>query len=250
MSDFLTRLAARQLGQIATIEPRVAPLYGVAKETRNPSFAENTEYRRVTNEQDSMAMPGRTTIQTRGRFPAHADDAVPTTQPSLVQTRVGSHEPTQRIDGQSLGADSRINKAGPFTIEASSPMGSSNGEPPANFPRRPETELENTELRPLQLMPVGPVTRTTPVASMPLVKPIHSGLTEPLNELTAAAVFGSEEGRWREQAQRDRETPVHVTIGRIEVTAMTAAAPVKRAPVRKQTMSLDDYLARRQRRDR
>jgi hypothetical protein len=57
-------------------------------------------------------------------------------------------------------------------------------------------------------------------------------------------------GREEAPAQIDKENPVHVTIGRIEVTAMTAATPAKRAPARKQTMSLDDYLARRQRRDR
>jgi hypothetical protein len=41
--------------------------------------------------------------------------------------------------------------------------------------------------------------------------------------------------------------PVQVTIGRIEVTALTQAAPAKRpAAPRKPAMSLDDYLARRQ----
>ena len=249
MNDFLTRLAARQLGQIATIEPRVAPLYEGANEARIPSFAEDAEHRRVTSAQEAVAMPGRTPLQGLARLPAHANDTFPTTQPSLVQTHAGSYKPNPRIDPQSFTAESRSNKAGRFTLEGSSPISSSNGQPPANFPRRPQTELENTESWPWQPMPVGPVTRTAPATPMPLVKPTHSGLTEPLNELTAPAVFGSEEGRWREQTQR-RETPVHVTIGRIEVTAMTAAAPVKRAPVRKQTMSLDDYLARRQRRDR
>jgi len=44
---------------------------------------------------------------------------------------------------------------------------------------------------------------------------------------------------------------VHVTIGRIEVTALTAPAPPKRAlQPRKQGMSLDDYLARRKGRER
>jgi hypothetical protein len=41
--------------------------------------------------------------------------------------------------------------------------------------------------------------------------------------------------------------PVQVTIGRIEVTALTQAAPANRpAAPRKLAMSLDDYLARRQ----
>jgi len=46
------------------------------------------------------------------------------------------------------------------------------------------------------------------------------------------------------------EPPVQVTIGRIEVTALTQVAPPKRAAApRKPAMSLDDYLARRQRRE-
>jgi hypothetical protein len=42
-------------------------------------------------------------------------------------------------------------------------------------------------------------------------------------------------------------TEVHVTIGRIEVTAMHAPAPPPRkAPDTRAPMSLDEYLARRQ----
>ena len=53
-----------------------------------------------------------------------------------------------------------------------------------------------------------------------------------------------------ELGQSGAEPPVHVTIGRIEVTAVTAApAPRRAAMARKPTMSLDDYLARRQRRE-
>jgi len=48
------------------------------------------------------------------------------------------------------------------------------------------------------------------------------------------------------RAQPDK-TEVHVSIGRIEVTAMPAPAPVKRAaPSRGKTMSLDEYLRQRQ----
>jgi hypothetical protein len=46
------------------------------------------------------------------------------------------------------------------------------------------------------------------------------------------------------------EPPVYVTIDRIEVTAVTASPPPKRMPSpRRPTMSLEDYLARRQRRE-
>ena len=55
----------------------------------------------------------------------------------------------------------------------------------------------------------------------------------------------------REREPADSEPPVHVTIGRIEVTAVSAApAPRRAAMARKPSMSLDDYLARRQRGER
>jgi len=83
-----------------------------------------------------------------------------------------------------------------------------------------------------------------------LVQSSRSGLPEHPNEFTAPVILSSEEDLRGKGAQRDQENPIHVTIGRIEVTAVTGAPPAKRAPARKQTMSLDDYLARRQRRDR
>ena len=50
------------------------------------------------------------------------------------------------------------------------------------------------------------------------------------------------------QSQVEETTEVHVSIGRIEVTAVHEAPPPKRqAPVTAKPMTLDEYLARRQR---
>lgn len=246
MSDFLTRLALRQLRQIATIEPRVAPLYGVANQVRHPSFAEDSDYRPMTNTLEEATLPDRKTLGARGRLPAHVDDPVTSAKQPLVPTPAGSHEAIQRIDDESFMGESRINEPGPFTVEASAsnPTTVSAGEPLDHFPRR-QTEPGRRES-----LLVVPMTRIAPVAPMPLVKASHSGLTEHSNEFPPPVGLGSEEDRQRAQTRGDKEPAVHVTIGRIEVTAMTGAAPTKRAPARKQTMSLDDYLARRQRRDR
>jgi hypothetical protein len=54
----------------------------------------------------------------------------------------------------------------------------------------------------------------------------------------------------KNQPGMSAEPEVHVSIGRIEVTAVTAAPAQRRAAIpRKPTMSLDAYLARRQRRE-
>jgi hypothetical protein len=48
------------------------------------------------------------------------------------------------------------------------------------------------------------------------------------------------------QAHIEETTEVHVSIGRIEVTAVHEAPPPKRqAPTSAKPMSLDEYLARR-----
>lgn len=48
-------------------------------------------------------------------------------------------------------------------------------------------------------------------------------------------------------AQEVSEPPIHVTIGRIEVTALTAPSlPKRKAAARPPSMSLQDYLTRRQ----
>jgi len=243
MSDFLTRLALRQLGQIATIEPRVAPLYGAAKETQNPSFAEDTEYRPATNAQEAVAMPERTPFHASAHVGAQAGDTDPATHPPLVQKHPGSNDPMRRMTAQTLTTESRANKEGRLTAEVSTV---SPGRSFIDVSQKYQPE-ETAMLRQERLV-VFPMSRTAPVAPVSLVEPAQSESALRSNEFATPVALGGEENRRREQAQR--EAPVHVTIGRIEVTAMTAAAPAKRAPARKQTMSLDDYLARRQGRDR
>lgn len=62
---------------------------------------------------------------------------------------------------------------------------------------------------------------------------------------------GSSTERAQNLPQAVAEPSVQVTIGRIEVTTVPAPSPPKRTPAaRKPAMSLGDYLARRQRRER
>jgi hypothetical protein len=130
------------------------------------------------------------------------------------------------------------------------------------------------------IAPQGPVTFEAPSA--------HSNASAPVSfpvatRLVAAAVPSLDQALWRAEAvpppgtnkatigasvpprlevkrlnssefgvrqgvATDAEPPIHVTIGRIEVTAVTQSTPARRtAPPRKPAMSLDDYLARRQR---
>ena len=227
MSDFLTRLAARQLGRIATVEPRVAPLYGAANAAGNRSFAEGTQYHPVPQPQEPAVIRERTPLQT----------PEPLTRQPLVEVHA-SRDPVREMTAQAFTAE----------VSAARPARSSAAQMPVDVSQR--REPEKAESLPQETMLLVPAARSASFAPVPLVKPSHCEFEQQRNEFASPAALGSEEDRRREQAQRDEEAPVHVTIGRIEVTAMTAAAPPKRAPARPQTMSLDDYLSRRQRRDR
>jgi hypothetical protein len=227
MSDFLTRLAARQLGQIATIEPRVAPLYAAANAAGNRSFAEGTEYDPVPHPQEAAVIRERTPLQT----------PEPLTRQPLVEGHA-SRDPVRKITAQAFTAE----------VSAARPARSSAAQMPVDFSQRREPDKAESLLQETTLL--VPAARSASFAPVSLVKPSHFEFAQRRNEFASPVALGSEEDRRREQAQRDEEAPVHVTIGRIEVTAMTAPTPPKRAPARTPTMSLDDYLARRQRRDR
>ncbi len=74
---------------------------------------------------------------------------------------------------------------------------------------------------------------------------------KPVDSLVAPATLSPATGQYQKTIAPTVEPPVQVSIGRIEVTAVTAA-PVQRRVVtpRKPAMSLDDYLVRRQRGER
>jgi len=98
-------------------------------------------------------------------------------------------------------------------------------------------------------------TGITPFADYPSteVGPAELLLPAPARARTARGLFERERpvsGRrttGNRPAAVEETTEVHVTIGRIEVTAVHEAPPAKRAaPSRPAPMSLHDYLAKRQ----
>jgi hypothetical protein len=80
----------------------------------------------------------------------------------------------------------------------------------------------------------------------PLLPPRNVPHSPAFNTGMAAQRGGAGEHAW--QGQVEETTEVHVSIGRIEVTAVHEAPPPKRqAPAAAKPMSLDEYLARRKR---
>ena len=88
-----------------------------------------------------------------------------------------------------------------------------------------------------------PSDSATPPPLLPLKNTAHPSALNP-----GAVAQRGEPGGAAWQSQVEETTEVHVSIGRIEVTAVHEAPPPKRqAPVTAKPMTLDEYLARRQR---
>ncbi|MDD5410696.1 MAG: hypothetical protein PHF31_04665 [Methylobacter sp.] len=91
----------------------------------------------------------------------------------------------------------------------------------------------------------GPYPTLTDSATPPPLLPLKNSAYPSALNSTAVAQRGEPRGSaW--QSQVEETTEVHVSIGRIEITAVHEAPPPKRqAPATAKPMTLDEYLARR-----
>ena len=132
--------------------------------------------------------------------------------------------------------------------------------------RQPETRVKNTAAgesavsdgvikthSPLNNSGTNPIVHDEPYATLtdsavpqPLLPLKNTAHSSALNAGAVAQRGGPRGSAW--QSQIEETTEVHVSIGRIEVTAVHEAPPPKRqTPATAKPMTLDEYLARRQR---
>ena len=269
MSDFLTRLAQRQLGQIATIEPRVPELYApVAGETAFRDIGLGSEHQPATEvDQETIAMTRKSSARVPIKDPAVATDSSTGVPPMRHQPL--SHDHQQRVDRPlQIEVESgdentpRTNNNRQFPVEISTLVSQklSVEHRPIDLSSEAQPELPASEPSPIEKRRFVAEEKTpSPVQHLLPVRPLLVERKESDRVAAPQALYGLREPAAmprratliRERTMDASEPPVQVTIGRIEVTAATAPAPPKRASLpRKPTMSLDDYLARRQRTDR
>src|SRR5262245_19685433 len=126
MSDFLTRLAQRQLGQIATIEPRVPGLYApVADETALRDIGFGFEHPAVTETaQETAPMTRKSSARVPTKDPVVPIDSSTSVPPMRHQPLGHDHE--QRVDRPiqtevKLGDENtpRTNNSRQFPVEVS-----------------------------------------------------------------------------------------------------------------------------------
>jgi hypothetical protein len=249
MSDFLTRLVQRQFGQIASVEPRIPELYAPAAGMPLPITEEIPAQR---SDSSSMILAA-----------AAGENAKPpeTHAPVLVKLRQPELSPSNRIRRKMVSQTG----AEPVSMVSTERVGAEGA--PLVSPRPTDSpQAESSRALPDRAdLPVREKAQEHTVASGMIATPAPILV----RRQTETCLNGPEATTWvaapprlevkasvgepgaRVRAPVDVEPPVHVTIGRIEVTATTAApGPRRLSAPRKPAMSLDDYLARRQRGER
>jgi hypothetical protein len=229
MSDFLTRLVQRQLGAIKTVEPGLPEVYAPFSSIEPLPLvdAPATEFTAP-----AVAAPPRPSLASAS-IKISAALQPPVRQPErTLNTKVAPRAETMSAQ---KSAPNPI--AAPVSLEATRLVMPESSEPRRNIETASIARADNFQR---QSPPIVQLSRAADETGVPLTPP----------RLAATSRDGVGAAQTRRQ-QATTEPPVHVTIGRIEVTALTQAAPAKRVSApRKPAMSLEDYLARRQRGER
>ena len=248
MSDFLTRLVQRQTGTLATIQPRTRSMFAPAMDRPDPPMPDLPVIDRVASsgEPRQPAEVPRHSIVPMRPVPAslHAQRRIeaPVDGPSVTLPETGAR-------GSESSHDSRAVKV---TAVSSAIPGEG---PPVSLrnqivesDRRAARVFSSDNARPQERCseaPAGQERAITPpprLVEAPQATPMSARVTPP------SLLSTGHHGRPGDAAgATSPEPPVHVTIGRIEVTALPPpSSPGRKSAARPPSMSLADYLARRQ----
>jgi len=239
MTDFLSRLAKRQLDPVSPIRPRVLSMYA----TPVSAMSADGEPQTAPPERISAAISPET-IAAPAMVPhAHREAATESTADMEASLYPPAIDPLRRDKDLTTDSPFRPLVKTPLAIaasdltvtepHASSPQsdGSRAAVSPRPVVRAMETPLDRAAV-PMESPTPRQETRESSRIEPPSAPP---SLLARLSSRVAAV-----------QESDAAEPEVHVTIGRIEVTAVHAPSSPKRAPAPgKKPMSLDEYLAKR-----
>ncbi len=246
MSGFLRRLAAQAMGIASPVRTAASSPFAAMSGLVEESLPVATPVAA------SQSVQAPATVGRSSRRDDRVDVALPVSGPSSNRVGAPGHFDVDRPDGRT---DRPTLAPAPASGDAVEPG------PSPLLPAQPETSAlplsgaagrvaigaatveARTEGTPL--VPVGPVSVTvgpTELLLPPL--PIPSGAVGLFERQRPGAGFGRAEHR---AGAIEETTEVHVSIGRIEVTAVHEPPAQKRpAPRRPAPMSLDEYVATRQ----
>jgi hypothetical protein len=214
MSGWLQRLAARALGQA----PSVRPIVGWEADAGSPAI--------------DVPGPARVLEPTPRRAPDVRAEPAVATPAARVHREPVRHRPAAEPAPPPL-----------HTVDGPAAMRAAQSErerPPARRPRRSAPAAPLSLLRPVDREapdePIGEVPPLLAPRPVPHVLPAQA---------IAAPVQRPLDGTAR--SPREETTEVHVSIGRIELTAVQDAPRPRREPARtRKPQSLEEYLKRRE----
>lgn len=246
MSDFLTRLVERQAGTVAMVQPRIPSMFAPPASRTEPSDLPVSDS--LVLQADASDTPPAAIRR------GHHSDELPA-QPDHQEEPppAPGSRPIPRAESRPRHAAS---SPAPLVRHASTVVPQPDHESLASPPVRVLTiptpasshEMEPTEQHNnyrVGSLPLSPVVRIEPPPR--LVETEHA-MTRSSAAAPPSLASGAVTGRKTPHINAaPPEPPVEVTIGRIEVTAVSAAPDQKRKPsARRPAMSLEDYLTRRQ----
>ena len=242
MSGFLHRLAAQAMGSTNTLRsairtPYAAPLSPanrVEPDRQGPTLdTAGKERQHVGNsgaEWDPLSSQGQHQVNISreiGVQPRDNEGTPSSPEVVVVQSDTGLYTKPGRTNGLSSSAKAMLRQSNIEITVAGEPSVLAEGIEMC-VPENDSATLTDSNY-PSPLLPLKNATRPSALNA-------------------SATVQRGELGGFGRQGQVDEITEVHVSIGRIEVTAVHESPPPKRqAPTPAKPLSLDEYLARRRR---
>jgi hypothetical protein len=275
LTGFLVKLLARSRGAADVVTPRIASLF----EPPGPSLPA-PEWEVVAGpEPDAASAPNRTAAGSRApapgsraqaeasrppgriqaqpeRIPAEHETDVDEPRPTVLSPPVPAAGPAPaarltQLPGRPGSAPGRVPEAAGVT--AATPVDRGARDVAADVPaaratgrQAPQDGFAGREPSFSEVGPEAPALRPSEIADQPL--PVPRPPAPPL--LLPPRRRPRFEAARREQPAASSVPAVHVTIGRIEVRAVTDPAPTRRERAESPVMSLADYLKSRAGRDR
>lgn len=245
MSDFLTRLVERQAGTVARVQPRTPSMFAPTTSRPEPADlplinspipVENTPHTPATlirsRDQEGEGLTHR--AQEEGRQ-------------TMLDSRSARRDAEKPRRAESALTSSPRNTSTIVRLSASAvpatPPADSLTIPDQRLPQRTGSTGQNMG-DPVDSLSVLPETGTAPP---PLVQARHATGRSSLMAPPSLRSGPVSARRTEQNHAAPIEPSVEVTIGRIEVTAVSAAPDTKRkSGPRRPAMSLEDYLTRRQ----
>lgn len=245
MSDFLTRLIERQTANVAMVQPRIPSMFAPPA-NRTATVGPPVSGSLLPLDEASRTSAAALRPSDHGReVPIKVDqqDRQPPIPGSRSTPRVGEARRTESVPAPLIRNASTVGNRPVHPVPTAPRIRSEIMHEQA---RRQQTDLSGLHVEDRDAS--APVPLALRIESPPRLVEAHHDMVRSAAAAPPSLASGAVMGRRTEPTHAvPPEAPVEVTIGRIEVTAVSSAPDQKRKSTsRRPAMSLEEYLTRRQ----